>query len=153
VDLRDAGSTRRWQSVIASIGALSLFVALIAGSALRPQFAAATLPEPVAWSSGALDVGAHAARVQLYGRFQPASYVVRDSSLGSSPMNKKPFHSMWMTRDRPAAWTRVSPLWIRSALSYSLRSLDSRAPVARRDPSSDLLTDHDILTQLCVARC
>ncbi|MCA2317164.1 hypothetical protein JF775_22985, partial [Mycobacterium sp. WUMAC-025] len=43
---RGGGETRRWQLATAIVAALGVFVALIAGSSLRPQFAAATLPEP-----------------------------------------------------------------------------------------------------------
>ena len=97
VDVRSAGTTRRWQLTIAMVAALSLFVALIAGSSLRPQFAAAALPEPAAWTHGTSGVHAHAKLVQLHAAAQPISYLDNYFSQGSTPMNKKPFHSMWMT--------------------------------------------------------
>jgi len=154
VALRGDGRTRRWQSAIAITAAVSLFVALIAGSALRPKFAAATLPEPAMWSAGPLVDGAHAAPLQIHGGFQPASYAVRGSELGSSPTNKKPFHSMWMTHDRPSIWTRLAPQRPVSLVSVAFSSSEILRPRgARRSSLSVRFSGQDILTQLCVARC
>ena len=47
------------QMTVAIVAALSLFVAPIAGLSLRPQLAAAGLPEPAAWTQSAGDVQAH----------------------------------------------------------------------------------------------
>jgi len=65
----------------------------------------------------------------------------------------KPFRSMWMTRDRPPTWNRLSPQWVQSSLPVSFRPFDawpggshSSAPAARPG-------DQEILTQLSVVRC
>ena len=163
MNFRDAGKSQRWQPAIAIAAALSLFVALIAGSALRPRFSAAALPEPAAWSHGTPDVG----QVQIHAGSQPASQLGRGSLSGSSwaysqgvsPTNKKPFHSMWMTHDRPPTWARLTrqSVWAPLPMVWSLRpiilaALDLRPGDAHRSASSAALGDHDILTELCVAR-
>ncbi len=131
--LRGGGITRRWRSAIAVVAALSAFVALVAGSALRPPSAAAALPEPAAWSQTTPDAGAHA-------------------SHDSTPTNKKPFHTTWMTKDRPPTPGRLSPPSAGSphpvsfaALGFQPRGTLPRAPAAVR-------ADPDILTRFCVAR-
>jgi len=141
------------------MAALSLFVALIAGSALRPKFAAAALPEPAAWSQGTLDVGASARRVQLRADFQAMSHLDQAFSRGFAPMNKtnkKPFHSMWMTRERPSTWTRLSPRLLWSWLSASFApwgpALGFQPGGAHTGAPAGALADQDILTQLCVVR-
>jgi hypothetical protein len=137
---------------MAIVGALSLFVALVAGSASRPTFAAPALPEPTAWSQGIPDVGAHADQLRLHGRFPTVNQLAYAMSRNSAPTNKKPFLTTWMAKDRPATWSRLSPESVRSPLPLSFTPLgfqpggvQSRAPAAGR-------ADPDILTELCVAR-
>jgi hypothetical protein len=151
VDPRSAGTTRRWQLTIALVAALSLFAALIAGSSLRPQLAAAALPEPAAWTHGSHGVQAHTSQMQLHAAAQPVSHLDHAFSPGSTPTNKKPFHSMWMTRDLPTGWTRLSPQsgWLPLPASFAASEFQpggahwaASAPVNR-----------DMLTQLCVVRC
>ncbi len=153
VDLRGAGKTRRWQSAIAIVAALSLFVALIAGSALRPQFAAAALPEPAAWSQGALDADACAYHVELHGRSHSTSRVINGASCGTAPTKHKPFHSMWMTKDRPATWTRLSSQWVWSPLPASFAVSDFQPGGTHNGSPADTPGNQDILTEICVARC
>ncbi|MCV7049132.1 hypothetical protein H7H82_00665 [Mycobacterium heidelbergense] len=142
-----AGRTRRWQSSIAIVAALSLFVALVAGSALRPQFAAAALPEPAAWSQTP-DVGGHA---HLHER-QTVAQLPHAAWRGSAPAHKKPFHSMWMTKDRPPTWSRLSPQSVRSPLAPSFAALGFQPCGAQPRAPAAVRADRDILTQLCVAR-
>ncbi|MCV7092858.1 hypothetical protein [Mycobacterium interjectum] len=126
--------------------ALSVFVALIAGSSLRPQFSAPTLPEPAAWTHATPGFPAHAGRVELRAAAQGLSP-------GSTPANKKPFHSMWMTRDRPASVTHLSPQsgWFALPASFGAPALQpDRVRWAAPAPPPD---DRDVLTRLCVARC
>jgi len=143
-----AGKKRRWQPAVAIIAALSVFIALVAGSSLRPQFSAAQLPEPAAWSHNTADVGAPAAH-------HSAHAVAEIHSPHSTPL-KKPFHSMWMTHDRPASWTRMAPQspWPATPISVTVSGFQPRGTQcdARANPhqGQDL---EDILTLLCVARC
>ncbi len=135
------------------VAALSLFVALIAGSSLRPQFAAAALPEPAAWTHGTSGVHAHANLVQLHAAAQPISYLDNYFSQGSTPMNKKPFHSMWMTRDRPTSWPPSSPQsgWL--ALSAPFAASEFQPRGAQWAEPAAAPVNRDMLTQLCVTRC
>lgn len=151
VNLQNAGRTRRGQSAIAIVAALSLFVALIAGSSLRPQLAAAALPEPAVWTHGTEGVHAHASQVQLHGAAQPISRLGQGFSPGST--NKKPFHSMWMTRDRPTGWADLSPRsgWL--ALPASFAASEFQSGGAHWAASAAAPVDRDILTRLGVLRC
>jgi hypothetical protein len=153
MDPRSAGTTRRWQLTIAIVAALSLFVALIAGSSLRPQFAAAVLPEPAAWTQATHGVQAHASQVQYYSAAQPVSHLAQGFSPASTPTNKKPFHSTWMTRDRPTSWTHLSPQSGWSALPASFAASVFQSGGAHWAASAAAPHNRDILTQLCVARC
>lgn len=143
---RSAGKNRRRQSTTAILAALSLFAALIAGSALRPQLAAAALPEPAAWT--------HVQRQTA----QPISHLDHGVSPGSTPTNKKPtnkkpFHSSWMTRDVTTKWPPLSLPSGWPALPVSFAPLEfqpDRAHWAAAVPAAD---NRDPLTQFCVARC
>ncbi len=147
-----AGRTRRWQSAIASVAAFSLFVALVAGSALRPQFAAAALPEPAAWSQRSPDVGAHADQVRLRARIQTISLLAHGTTRDAAPTNKKPFHSMWMTKQRPTTWSRSSPQSVRSAVPVSFVAWEFQPGGAEPRAPAAVPPDRDVLTQFCVAR-
>ncbi|MCV7092569.1 hypothetical protein [Mycobacterium interjectum] len=134
-----AGKARRWQPAIAIVGALGVFVALVAGSALRPPFAAAAPPEPAAWSQGPTGDGAHADRLQLR------------ASRHSAPTDKKPFHSTWMTKDRPPTWSRSSPQSVVSSLPVSSTALRFAPPGGQPRAPAAVLADRDVLTRFCVA--
>jgi hypothetical protein len=152
VDPRRAGETRRWQPAIAVVAALGLFAALIAGSALRPQFAAAALPEPAAWSHAAPDAKAPTDHLQIHGSQQLTNQVA-GCLCGAGPVNKKPFHSRWMTQDRPQTWTRWSPQSARSSSTASFAPSVS-APGGAGNRSFAYFPDgQDLLTRLCVTRC
>lgn len=146
-----AAKTRRWHSAVALVAGISLFVALITGSALRPQLAATALPEPASWSQGAPDVGAHADQ-PLHGRSPTVSHLAHHTSWGAAPTNKKPFRSMWMTKARPSTWTRLSPQSVRSSLPDSVAALKFQPRGAPYPGAADIGADRDILTRLCVAR-
>jgi hypothetical protein len=146
VEPRIAGATRQWWLAIAIVTALSVFVALIAGSSLRPQFAASAPPEPAAWTHAAPGVRSHAGRVEL--RAAADAF-----SPGSTPTNKKPFHSMWMTRDRPATVTHLSPQSGWFALPASFGASELQPDRVRWVASAKAPDDRDALTLLCVARC
>ena len=153
VDLRSAGTTRRWQLTIAIVAALSLFVALIAGSSLRPQLAAAALPEPAAWTHGTLGGQAHASQVQVHAAVQPISDLAHAFSPDCTPTNKKPFHSMWMTHDRPTSWTHLSPQsgWLPLPASFAASEFPPGG-THWAEPGAPPV-NRDVLIQLCVTRC
>lgn len=135
------------------MAALGLFVALIAGWSLRPQFAAAELPEPVAWTHGTQSVQAHASYLRLRAAEQSISYRDHASAHGATPTNKKPFHSTWMARDRPTGWTPLSPQsgWLASLSPFAVS--ESQLPGAHWVEPMAAGVNRDMLTQLCVSRC
>lgn len=129
-----------------------MLVALVAGTALPPKFAAAALPMPVAPAHGPLAGGAHAAQdvdpVQRHAGPRLANPVVQASSSDSAPRNKNPFHGMWMTRDRPPVLSRLSPNAGPLSFSASLAVVD----VSSVDAHS-AAAGISIWTRHCVARC
>lgn len=153
VDLRGADRTRRWAVAIAIVAALSLFVALIAGSSLRPQLAAAALPEPAAWAHEAQGVQGYAGQLHRYAVAQPISRLDHGLSPASTPTDKKPFHSTWMTRDRPTSWTPLSPQSDWLALPGSFAASEFPLGDASCAPSEAAPINRNSLTQLCVVRC
>ncbi len=132
--------TRRWPSAIAIVAALGVFIALVAGSALRPQYVAASLPEPAAWSSGIPVIDAHADQGELR------------ISRPAAPTDKKPFHTTWMTKDRPPAPGRLSPPSVGSPPPVSFTALGFQPHGARPRAPAAVEADPDILTRFCVAR-
>lgn len=155
-----AGGTRRWQLAIAMAAALGVFVALIIGSSLRPRYSAAMVPMPAAWSHTTSGVRLDAPRVHSHA----VAWLSRDHDRDSSPAssstvyntNKKPFHSMWLKQDRPSTWARLSPqtLWLPlpASFAFSRAGLASQ-PIAHQGSAlPGGRADHDILTELCVAR-
>jgi hypothetical protein len=138
---------------IAIVAALGLFVALIAGSSLRPQLAAAALPEPVAWTHGTQGVQAHAGQVPLHAATPTISHLGHGFSSGTKPTSKKPFHSMWMTQDRPASWNCVSPQSDWLPLPASFAAAEFQPGATHWAASAAAPVNRDNLTQLCVDRC
>ncbi|MEE6176441.1 hypothetical protein [Mycobacterium sp. 050134] len=135
------GRRRRRRPVVAAAAILGVFVALIAGSALRPQFSAAAPPEPAAWS--------HAPVSATKSVPQTDAAVAHAFSPQSAPAGKKPFHSMWMTRDRPASWARVSPPWFRAPVLAPDNVIEASGYHPDASTAGHARTN---LTRLCVAR-
>ncbi|WP_406816359.1 hypothetical protein [Mycobacterium sp. M23085] len=128
-----------------------MFVALITGSALRPNAAAAALPEPAAWSAAA--AGAHAGPMQdRTPALDRAAAAVSRSSAPANKTNTKPFHSAWMTKEWPPTWNRLSPQSVLTPAPASFTPIGC-APVGApaRAPAA-MPSDRDIATRICVAR-
>ncbi|WP_131811909.1 hypothetical protein [Mycobacterium mantenii] len=87
---------------------LSVFIAVIVGSSLRPQLVAAAMPEPAAWTHRNDAVDAHADRLQRGNDIHLANDREHGFAPASVPANKKPFRNTWMTRDRPVGWIHLS---------------------------------------------
>lgn len=144
---------RRWRLAIAIVAALSASVALVAGSSLRPQFAAAALPEPVAWTHATHDAPVHAGQGQHTGAVNSHSQLVHDFVTGALPTNNKTFLSMWMPRAVPTNWTAVSPhsdLW---ALPASFAASPYPRGGTARPAAAATPVNRDTSTLLCVVRC
>jgi hypothetical protein len=138
---------------IAIVAALGLLVALIAGSSLRPQFAAAALPEPAAWTHGTQGVQAHASQVPRLAAAPTISHLGHGFSPGTKPTNNKPFHSTWMTQDRPASWNCMSPQSDWLPLPASFAATEFQHGGAHWAISAAVPVNRDTLAQLCVVRC
>jgi hypothetical protein len=152
VDLRRAGRTRRWRLTIVIVAALSLFVALVAGSSLRPNFAAAELPEPAAWT-GAKHVASHPSQLQLHTAAHSISQLKAGALPSSMPVKQKPFRGTWMTHDRPTSVIRCAPPSVRLALSASFAASGLQPGSADWAASAASSVDRDTLADLCVIRC
>jgi hypothetical protein len=105
---------RRREHAAAVVCALSLFVALVAGSALRPHFTTNALPVP----------GASIGHVALHDVRQARAvgvkeYVIAGAHARPSPAARKPFQYVWMTHDLPSTWAPLSPRLDWSALPKS----------------------------------
>lgn len=148
VSIRGAGHPREWRPAIAVIAALSLFVSLIAGSVLRSQFSAATLPEPAAWSQ----VTPNSAHAHTNSESAAAVHLQHASSWDASPINKKPFHSMWMTHDRPDVWPRLASHSVLTVLPPSFASTVFQSRVVHTSAPAAECGDHELLILLCVTR-
>jgi len=131
---------------MALVAALSLFVALVAGSSLRPNFAAAELPMPASWTHVTHSVPAHASQMHLHAGAHLISGV-------STSTTKKPFRNVWMTHDRPTSWSQSSPRSGWSALPTSFGAKAFYPGVAHWAASAAPPADRDTLTDLSVIRC
>jgi hypothetical protein len=138
---------RRHQNAAAVVCALSVFVALIAGSALRPQFAASALPEPGAWTHSVthaptVATPVHAPKQTWAGG---VSHVARHLP--------KPFRNEWMTHERALRWASLSPQSDWSPLPDSLAAAPTGLAEVRLMPSATADGDRDLQTLYCILRC
>ncbi|BBZ43752.1 hypothetical protein MPRM_10330 [Mycobacterium parmense] len=145
--LRSDGATRRRRLVVAVFAALSVFVALIAGSSLRPQLAASALPEPAVWTHQIAGAPTHLSPVQP----DAMSHLSGRISAGSTPLDKKPFHSMWMTRGRPTSWEWLSPTADWSVLPMSFAP--SRCEPGGTHSAAAVPAVGNLLAEFCLLRC
>ena len=157
MNLRSASKSRRRPLAIAVVAALSMFVAVTTGWALRSAHGIAAPPEPAAWSHATPNVGLHVDRVQFAVGSQPTSDGILRSSQGSSHTNHKPTKNAWMTHDRPQTWARVAPQLAWSPWPVTLSAWEAAwAPTLGSQSGSGApaaaIAGRDILTQLCVAR-
>jgi hypothetical protein len=144
---------RRRVHAAAVVCALSLFVALVAGSALRPHYTTNALPEPAAWTHTVEHVQ------HDFNQVRPVSAtgsLIAFKASGSSrpvPIARKPFRYVWMTHDLPSNWVPLSPLSDWSALPKSFVSAQFQprgAPCAAF--AGDSNTRHTS-TLFCIIRC
>jgi hypothetical protein len=148
-----SAKTRRREHAAAVVCALSLFVALVAGSALRPHYTTNTLPEPGAWTHAVEHVQHDF--IEVHSVSATGSLIAlkaRDSSR-PLPISRKPFRYVWMTRDLPSNWFPLSP---HSDWSVLPKSFDSAQFQPRRAPSAAFAGDSDnrhTSTLFCILRC
>ncbi|OBJ34106.1 hypothetical protein A5621_19375 [Mycobacterium colombiense] len=147
---RGVGVTRRWQLAIAVTAALGVFIALVTGTWLRPNFAATAPLEPAAWS--AAPVGAQAGQTHERPVVGRAALAAERPSAPANKTNQKPFRSAWMTKERPLTWNRLSPQSVLTPAPLSFTPIGfAPAGTQARAPAA-VAYDRDILTRICVAR-
>jgi hypothetical protein len=109
MDGRRSAKTRRREHAAAVVCALTLFLALVAGSALRPHYTANSLPEPAAWAHTVRDVQPDYSHSHPLSVTPALKYLRSGSRAHSAPISRKPFRYVWMTHDLPSNWDPVSP--------------------------------------------
>lgn len=109
MDGRRSAKTRRREHAAAVVCALGLFLALVAGSALRPHYTANSLPEPAAWAHTVKDVQPDYSYSHSLSAIPELKYLKSGSRAHSAPASRKPFRYVWMTRDLPSNWDPLSP--------------------------------------------
>lgn len=152
MDLRSAIRTRRWRAGVVVVAALSLWVSLFTSSALRHQFSAAALPEPAAWTHVSSDTVSAVEHSQAPRNSATASHVHDANSWWASPINKKPFHSMWTTKHRPQAGTRLQSQPDRSELRASFVGIVFRSAGLHTSAPAGQCGDRELLILYCISR-
>ncbi len=148
-----SAKTRRREHAAAVVCAFGLFVALVAGSALRPHYTANSLPEPGAWTHGVEHVEHDFTRVQPVSATGSLSAVKARGSSRTVPISRKPFRYVWMTHDLPSNWVPLSPQSDWSALPKSFDSVQFQrrgAPWAAFAGDSD---NRHTPSLFCILRC
>jgi hypothetical protein len=146
--------------MVAVVAMLSLFVALVAVSSLRPEYSAASLPEPVAWTHRVDTAPTQASWVRfpdsgVRSAAQSAGHADHGPTSGCLPTHQKPFLSMWMTRDLPIteASSSSQPGWLALPASFAASKSPPATPIWANSSSVAALDDRDTLIQLCITRC
>ena len=85
---------------------MTLFLALVAGSALRPHYTANSLPEPAAWTHTVKDVQPDYNYSHPLSATPVLKYLKSGSRAHPAPTSRKPFRYVWMTHDLPSNWIR-----------------------------------------------
>src|ERR1700733_271561 len=153
VDACRRAKARRPEHAAAVVCALSLFVALVAGSALRPHYTTNALPEPGAWTHAVEHVHHDFKEVQSV---SATGSLIALKARGSSrpvPISRKPFRYVWMTRDLPSNWVPLSP---HSNWSVLPKSFDPAQFQPRDAPYAAFAGDSDnrhTSTLFCILRC
>jgi hypothetical protein len=145
--------TRRREHAAAVVCALSLFVALVAGSALRPHYTTNALPEPGAWTHAVEHVQHGVNEVQPV---NATGTVIALKARGSSrpvPISRKPFRYVWMTHDLPSNWAPLSPHSDWSVFPKSFVSAQFQPRGAACAAFAGDSDDRHTSTLFCILRC
>jgi len=150
---RCSAKARRRKHAAAIVGALSLFVALVAGSALRPHYTTTVLPEPQAWTHAVQHVQPDASRVQPDRATASVEYVIAGNKRLSAPISRKPFRNVWMTHDLPSNWVPLSPQSDWSALPESFAPAQFQPRGAPWGASTADAVNRHTSSLFCIIRC
>jgi hypothetical protein len=146
-----SAKTRRREHAAAVVCALSLFVALVAGSALRPHYTANSLPEPGARSHVVKEV--RPSQAQPVGATSPLEYLKAGEKAHSGPVSRKPFRNVWMTRDLPSNWDPLSPQTDWSVLPISFTAAQFQPRGAPWGASTADAVNRHTSSLFCIIRC
>ena len=148
-----SAKTRRREHAAAVVCALSLFVALVAGSALRPHYTTNGLPEPEAWAHIVRDVQPGSSQAQPISATPSLNDLRAGMRAHSTPTSRKPFRYVWMTRDLPSNWDPLSPQTVWSILPKSLTAVQLQPRGAPWERSAADVFNRHTSTLFCIIRC
>lgn len=144
---------RRREHAAAVVCAIGLFVALVAGSALRPHYTANAFPEPAGWANAVQHVRPDVGQTQPGSSTLSADYLKASGNPRSTPMSRKPFSSVWMTHDLPSSWTPLSPQLDWSVLPECFSAVEFQPRGAPWATSAVDAVDRHTSNLFCVIRC
>jgi hypothetical protein len=150
---RYSAKARRRKHAAAIVGALSLFVALVAGSALRPHYTTTVLPEPQAWTHAVQHVQPGASLVPPDRATASVEYVIAGNKRLSAPISRKPFRNVWMTHDLPSNWDPLSPQTDWSVLPKTFAAAQFQARGAPWGASTADAVNRHTSSLFCIIRC
>jgi hypothetical protein len=148
-----SATARRREHAAAVVCAIGLFVALVAGSALRPHYTANAFPEPAGWAHAVQHVRPDVAKTQPGSSTSSADYLTASGNPRSTPMSRKPFTYVWMTHDLPSSWPPLSPQLDWSALPASFSAVKFKPRGAPWAASAVDAVNRHTSTLLCIIRC
>jgi hypothetical protein len=153
MDWRFIVKTRRREHAAAVVCALGLFLALVAGSALRPHYTANSLPEPAAWAHTVKDVQPDYSYSHLHSAIPGLKYLKSGSRTHSTPTSRKPFRYVWMTHDLPSSWDPLSPQTDWSVLPKTFAAAEFQPRGASSDASTADAVNRHTSSLFCIIRC
>lgn len=153
MDGRRSAKTRRREHAAAVVCALTLFLALVAGSALRPHYTANSLPEPAAWAHTVRDVQPDYIYSHPLSAAPASMYLKSGSRAHSVPTSRKPFRYVWMTHDLPSNWDPLSPQTDRSVLPKTVAAAQFQPRGAPWGSSTADAVSRHTSSLFCIIRC
>jgi hypothetical protein len=153
MDGRCSAKTRRREHAAAVVCALTLFLALVAGSALRPHYTANSLPEPAAWAHTVKDVQPDYNYSHPLSATPALKYLKSGSRAHSAPTSRKPFRYVWMTHDLPSNWDPLSPQTDWSVLPKTFAAAQFQSRVAPWGASTADAVNRHTSSLFCIIRC
>src|ERR1700744_623523 len=153
MDGRCSAKTRRREHAAAVVCALTVFLAPVAGSALRPPYPANSLPEPAAWAHTVRDVQPDYSYSHAPSATPALKYLKSGSRAHSVPTSRKPFRNVWMTHDLPSNWDPLSPQTDWSVLPKTFAAAQFQPRGAPRGASTADAVNRHMSSLFCIIRC
>jgi hypothetical protein len=132
---------------------LTLFLALVAGSALRPHYTANSLPEPAAWTHTVRDVQPDYSYSHPLSATPALKYLKSGSRAHSAPTSRKPFRYVWMTHDLPSNWDPLSPQTDWSVMPKTFAAAQFQPRGAQWGASTADAVNRHTSSLFCIIRC